>query len=203
MVLVAILVVITFAIGYGVGVQAPWGADGPEVAATTRSYSDFQRVVQRVHQEFHPTGFGLIYPRESLEAELIALPELIVDARGLDGIDGDPLKPARYDLYYYGGDGVLVQVSLIYDPYADQERLVFYSALRDGLVRSYIPPEAQQNAAIPYVLQGLIAQQGYLVRFTALSVDSTLSEEETQKRVGVVHAQFAPELDRFLASLKP
>ncbi len=202
-VVVVILVLAATLIGYGVGARASWGASREVVSAETISYADFKQLVRQVQEEFHPTGFRLIYPTDSLNAELIGLPELTVDARDHDGVDGDPLKPGRYDLYYYGEADVLVQVSLIYDPHSDRERLVYYSALRDDLVRPHIPEEAQEKAAIPYVLQGLIAQQGYLVRFTALSVDSSLSEEETLRRVGLMHDQFAPELDQFLAELKP
>jgi hypothetical protein len=161
------------------------------------SYEMFQTTAAIFQEKFRPLGFELIHPTDGLRNTLTFFPSMQVDARGIDAVDGDTTRPSRYDLFYYADSGALVQLSLIYAPWSQPNQVVYAAALRDHLANDF-PVEYQEKLDLPYVLQVLIAQPGFFVRYTAVAADRTIPEEEAMQRVGATYDPFLKALDDFI-----
>lgn len=174
-------------------------ASAGNAPAAGLDYESFQETAISYLKEFRPPGIQLLYPQGELANSLTFFPRMQVDRRGIDAVDGDPLRPSRYDFFYHAGTGVLVQLSLIYAPWSDRREVIYWSALRNGLSRDF-PFEYRDKIHLPYVLEGLIGQRGYLVRFTVIAANPGLSDKEATARVTDVYEPFVTALDDFMAT---
>jgi len=162
------------------------------------TYEDFVAAATKYQQRFRPDGFQFIHPRDGLINSLTFFPKMHFDTRGIDALNANPQHPTRFDLYYLSQTGVLVQLSLMYAPWSKDQSVIAWSALRSSLTHDF-PSEYQSQFDLPYALEGLISQPGYLVRFIALPARRNVPEEDAARLVANAHEAFVASMDRFMS----
>lgn len=161
------------------------------------SFEQFRAKAEHVFRNFRPTGFRLVDPQEILPLRFTHFPKLSNDQRGVDGLNGKTDRPSHWDFYYLSDTGALVELSLIYAPWASRDQGVIYWNMYGGGLG--MAPADADKIEMPYMIQMLVSQNGYLVRVTWMPAQPT-GVKEGKERVSPAHEAFVQQLDEYLVN---
>lgn len=173
-------------------------------AAREYTYEEFADAVASFQRDFRVEGYTKLSPSHFLSSNFRAFaPNLLIEKRANDAVDGDLSKPSRFEFYFLQEDtSTLFIVTLFF--YESAQNGILLQTITSPADNVYLD-EAYAGLARPYTIDTLIGYKGHslFMKTILLKPKSELSEAENILALIKEDAALYRELEEFLIKLHP